>query len=255
MRKHLFLTIFMVISMVASAQFAGGTGSTNKSKSNVNTDNYKSFRLSYTPITASVLDDDLEDGYEYVFGKDWEDILKYKGFSADFIMGFNVAQGLPLYIEAGAGLAYSFSNLDYEYYDYVDDENKDAKVGFKFVSVNVPMHIAYRLSINDQISILPYAGLKARFNVIGKYTNTAYYDLEEGEYDEVSYSLYDNKEVKKYNGDENPYKAKRFLLGWQIGADVEINNFLLGVSYGADFGEAMKDIKFKTIQISLGIKF
>lgn len=254
MRKHLFLTLFMVVSMMASAQFVGSTGSTNKSKSNVNTDNWYSFRLSYNPMTLDA-GGNLED---YFFDDDYDDLTKFKGFSGEFKAAFNVVQGIPLFLEAGLGFLYSSSKYEDsgteewydEYYGYVEYDWEE-NIGIKFMSLYVPLNIGYKLSLNESISVMPYLGLKARYNLNAKFLEE-YTDNDETE--DYETDLFDTKEMKD-NWGEDPFKAKRFQLGWQIGADVEISNFILGVSYGSDLGEIMKDCKFKTTQLSLGLKF
>ena len=50
-------------------------------------------------------------------------------------------------------------------------------------------------------------------------------------------------------------EAKRFQLGWQIGADIDFSGVILGISYGTDMGEFLKDCKFKTTTLSLGFRF
>lgn len=266
MRKNLLLTLMiMVISLGASAQFVGGNTANANVKQNktADYDGWMSFKLSYNPMTLDA-DGDLED----LFDDDLDDLTKFRGFSGEFLTGINVVKGMPVFIETGLGFLYTSSKYEddgsedgeyyngYEYVYYEYSWREEYKM--KFMSLYVPINLSYRLSLNDQISIMPYLGLKARFNISG--TMDMYYEDEYSggiidNYDEEeSFSWFDDGDMEEWFDDEiDP--AKRFQLGWQIGMNVELNNFLLGVSYGSDFGQILEDCKFKTTSLSIGYKF
>ena len=83
-----------------------------------------------------------------------------------------------------------------------------------------------------------------------------YYEGNEGFWEEYyglqeSRSLFDEDDM----GDKD-YTWKRFQIGWQIGVNARISNsFLLGVSYGTDFSEIVKDGKMKTTSVTVGYCF
>lgn len=267
MRKNLLLTLMiMVISLGASAQFVGGTQTNTNSKQNISTNNdgWMSFKLSYNPMTLDA-GGDLED---YLFDDDYDDLAKFRGFSGEILTGINVVKGMPVFIETGLGFLYTSSKYEdedsgeeefyngYEYIYYEYSWREEYKM--KFMSLYVPINLSYRLSLNDQISIMPYLGLKARFNISG--TMDMYYEEElsggisDYDDDEESFSWFDDGDMEEWFDDEiDP--AKRFQLGWQIGMNVELNNFILGVNYGSDLGEILEDCKFKTTSLSIGYKF
>ena len=260
MRKNLFLSLFvMLCSLSASAQFVGG--GTAKSNQSFGEQEF-SLRLSYNPITLAV-DGDWEDALDEL---KMDDILNFNGFSFDFRAAFSIVNTIPLYFETGAGLTYAFSRYYDEdkesYYDPYYDVDMDmiASMDFKtkFMSLSIPLNLAYRLSVSDNFAIKPYAGLKGRFNLSLVETlkqevevRPDYYDLSDSEED--SYDMFDKDDMEELWGARE--KAKRFQLGWQIGLDMEINNFIVGVAYGADMGEIIDDWQFKTTTLSLGIKF
>lgn len=260
MRKNLFLILLvMLCSLGASAQFVGGGSA--KSNQNFGEQEY-SLRLSYNPITLAV-DGDWEDAIDYL---KIDDILDFNGFSIDFRAAFNIVDDVPLYLETGAGLTYAWSRChdeeeDSEYdpfYDVDTDFLLSVDLKTKFMSLSVPINLAYKYAVNDNFAIKPYAGLKGRFNLslVETYKEEVevspdYYDLSYS--DEDSFNMFDKDDMEEFWGARE--KAKRFQLGWQIGLDLEFNDFIVGVAYGADMGEIIDDWQFKTTTLSLGIKF
>lgn len=267
MRKHLLLLAFMTASLVASAQTAGSGKTTT-----ANNDTWSSVRISYNHMSLDGLA-----RIALLMFEEPDDLTRFNGLSGEFRTNFNIVEGKPIFLETGLGFSFVSSKYKdsgdgekyYEYYDdnyyneeygyygeYVDGYAKytyEEKTKINFMSLYVPINVAYKFSINDQMSIMPYLGLKARFNVSANTSEEYIRDYSEY-YEDVNekekYSLFD-KEIME---GEIMY-AKRFQLGWQIGADLQFNKFLVGLSYGSDISEVMTATKFKTTQISLGYIF
>lgn len=57
--------------------------------------------------------------------------------------------------------------------------------------------------------------------------------------------------IKLYDSDEADWNA--FAFGWQIGVKAVFKEFSLGISYGTDFTEMIKDAdKLGSLQVTLG---
>jgi hypothetical protein len=157
----------------------------------------------------------------------------FRGLSAGFVKGFRLASQSPVFMEVGANFLWSNSSED----DY------DTEINLNMYSINVPLNIGYRYSINEEFSIFPYAGITARGNISGKFT--ASYDGEK-----ESLNIFDEDDM----GDD--YTFNRFQVGWQIGFGVNLNRFYLSASFGTDFNELAKDLKISSIpSVTLGINF
>jgi hypothetical protein len=123
---------------------------------------------------------------------------------------------------------------------YYDDETYTTK--YKFFTASIPLNIAYRFSINDDVAITPYLGLNLKVHSMGKYKeefeggDDFYYDDDEDEW----YNLFDKDDM----GGKD-YTYNRFQLGWHIGAGVQYKKFYLGISYGTDFTPLYKYNKAK----------
>jgi hypothetical protein len=246
MRKKLFMTaLLMVVSLGVYAQFVN----TSSKKNNLNTDDtWFSFRASYNPITF-----DVDGIWGSVFG---EELSDFNGFSGEFIMGFNVANGEPIFIETGAGFLYASNKYKDSYTDDYYEMEMSLDLKTKIASVYIPFNIAYEFSVSDNMSIIPYAGLKARINISGDQNLTmtirdTYYGYSETVRESID--MFSKRDISNNWGVSD--EAKRFQLGWQIGADFDISGVILGISYGTDISEFLKDCKFKTTSLSLGFRF
>lgn len=244
--KKIFMTLLlMVVSLGVYAQFVNSSSK----KSNFNTsDTWFSLRASYNPMKF-----DVNGNWENVFGDELSD---FNGFSGEFRVGFNVANGEPVFIETGVGFLYASNN----YNDSYTDDYYEMEVSFdmqtKITSLYIPVNIAYEFSVSDNMSVIPYAGLKARINLTGVQDVTmrikdTYWGTSSSEYESID--MFYKRDMTNNWGLAD--EAKRFQLGWQIGADIDFSGVILGISYGTDMGEFLKDCKFKTTTLSLGFRF
>lgn len=232
--KTILFVAFLAASANSFAQF-----SNSSSSSSVSSDGWNTIYFQWNPSQ---------------FSPDKGDSQSFTGLSLGYSHAFPVSNSIPLLIETGIGLQYSFykediaEELDFDsYYDY--DYSVNQKVNM--FSAKVPVHLLYDWQIpNSSVSIIPFAGLNMRFNISGKSKVEYGKDLKD-DYDleDEDINLFDKKEM---GGD--PWK--RFQIGWELGVKAKFNNkFLVGVSYGQDFSEIAKKVKIHTTSITLGYCF
>lgn len=189
----------MAIATTASAQFVnGGT----RSSMVADTENYSRLELGYSPVT--------------VFEE-----LDLTGLSLGWTKGVSLTQDLPLFLEVGANVMYSFG----EKYD----------IETSLLSLNVPVTMAWKFAPTESISIIPHAGLNLRGHILGTMS-----------VDEEDLDLFDSDE-----GD-----GKRFNVGGTVGLAVNFNKFMVGLGYTFDFNETWEETdKLNYLTISIGLKF
>lgn len=159
--------------------------------------------------------------------------LDFDGLSAGVNKAFPLSSKVPLYLEAGVGLQYSFySDTAYE---------EDVKVNM--LSAKIPVSLGYEFQIpNSSISISPYAGIDVRGNIYGR---IKYEEFGESE----SYDLFSDDDM---DGDA----WNRVQLGWHVGVNAKFfKKLLVGVSYGTDFNEISEGVKIHTTSVTLGVCF
>lgn len=189
----------MAIATTASAQFVnGGT----RSSMVADTENYSRLELGYSPVTIEKFD--------------------LTGLSLGWTKGISLTQDLPLFLEVGANVMYSFG------------EKHDIEISL--LSLNVPVTIAWKFAPTESISIIPHAGLNLRGHILGT----------EESFDDEDYDLFDSDE-----GD-----GKRFNVGGTVGLAANFNKFMVGLGYTFDFNETWKKTdKLNYLTISIGLKF
>lgn len=257
MKKIRLMAVLTLLSVCAGA-FAQFTNSSSSSARSTNTDGWSSFWVQYNPSTFKT----------DVTGVDDED---FTGISIGYSKAFSISQNMPLYIEAGLGLQYSFyTNDDGEWSGLEDEEVKDwrkegladPKEKFNMFSAKIPINLTYKFDLeNSNISLLPFAGLNLRYNISGKYKTewNLSSELEDFIEDYEYEDYFKDEEVDLFDKKDMGSKDatwKRFQIGWQIGLNAHIGeNFILGASYGQDFSEICKKCKISTISVNLGYKF
>ena len=218
MKKLRLMAIVAMLSVCVNsfAQFTNGSSSA----SSANTEGWKSVWVQYNPSK-------LED-------------TSFNGISLGYSEAFSLSQTTPLFIEAGAGLQYSFYSEDIDYGGY------EMTSKFNMFSLKIPVNLTYKFDLADgKVALCPFAGVSLRFNVSGKMKVE-----EDGE------ELYDLNVFDKEDMGSKDATFKRFQIGWQIGLNAHFgSSFLVGASYGTDFSEICKNTKIKTASLTVGYKF
>lgn len=202
MKKLSFvLTVaLMTIATTASAQFANSGKKSNGAVAN--TENYSRARVAYNAFSFS------GDGVS----------LDLTGISLEWTKGINIASNMPLYVETGLNVMYAFGSK--------------SGVDTNYLGVNVPVLLTYKITPNDTMSILPYAGLNLRGNILG--------DQSDGDY---KMDFFDD------------YDAKRFGVGASLGVNLDFKSLSVGLGYTFDFTEMMEGVDVNYFSVAIGWKF
>lgn len=225
-RFRLFSLIAMM--MVCAMSYGQFTNASSSSPSSSDTEGWSSIWAEWNPSKFEKSD--------------------FTGFSLGIGRAFSISKDLPVFVEGGIGIQYSFRSEDEVPFIFEDDGDYYEMSGtekIKMFSVKAPVNILYKYSIpNSSISICPFLGITLRYNLSAKYKYKS--DFYE---DEDEFNLFDDEDM-----DDNAWK--RFQIGWQIGTKIMFNNsFSLGVSYGTDFSEICEKTKIKTTSVALGLCF
>lgn len=239
--KTLAVAALLAVAVPASAQFSNGGA---KSSTAASADGWNTVWVQWNPSSLN---------------PDKGDSESFTGLSLGYSKAFSVSQSIPLFVEAGIGLQYSFHSEDMTDDFELDDYGLEVKDKFHMLSAKVPISLIYAWQIpNSSITLMPNLGLDLRFNISGKekldfsgeYADEIEEALEEEGYD-LEANLFDKDEM---GGSD--YVWKRLQIGWHIGVKARFNEkFLVGLSYGTDFSEISKKVKISTASITLGYTF
>ena len=130
----------------------------------------------------------------------------------------------------------------YDYYDYYgyDDfgGSSHEKAKFSMLSIKIPVTAMYSFNVSDAVSILPYAGLYGRVNVLAQ---TKVGDSK------VDYFSKDDM------GDDT---WSRFQLGVNFGCKFRFaQKFIVGGGYYTDLTKITDYTTFRGWDITLGLTF
>lgn len=165
-------------------------------------------------------------GYDaQFFTGDIEESITANGFNVMYNHGFALTSSAPLFLELGFGLGYNSG----KHTEKVSDRYK-YEGGISNFWLKVPVNLAYRAKLTDNISLLPYTGINFKIN--------GTLDAKDTEYD----YYYDEKDTETWSFFDDEMGGKRFQMGWQIGVGVNISKLYLGIQYGIDFLPAVKNV-------------
>ncbi len=210
MKKTLLIAILGLMALVAKAQ----------------NENYNRIYIGYTPIMAT--DDDM-----------WDDT--FHGLNVGYTKGLSLNGNVPLYLEVGANV--QFNLYSEKEYDYAHD------LTMTFLQAQIPVNVTYLFPLgNSGITLAPYAGLSAKFNILGKQKLE---NPDNGNSHEVDFFSKD---------DLGDHTAKRFQVGMQLGANITFGEKLnLGIGYQRDLTSYMEydheKLMFHGIVATIGFNF
>ncbi len=248
MKIKLFLmSVLMLVSASSFAQFTQGNGKLSRNSEN----GWKSFYVQYNSIGTSYSFSD-DEGME-----DWKDSgLKNKltGIAVGYNNASSLSQTIPLFLEYGGGIQYSWYYSSGEYYDC-----RDISVKISLLSIKAPISFIYRVDIpNSDLHIEPNVGFDFRVNIYGdlKYDYTLF-----GKHAKGSMNILDKDDCNK-----SPVSI--FQVGWHIGLNLPFNRYYIGLAYSKDISKIYKNgtnikkiysgfekIKLSSISITAGIRF
>lgn len=176
------------------------------------------------------------------------------GFSAGYNKAFNILKDMPLFVEAGVGVQYSYYHVDGKEFNEDDDDTAKYKTFMGIFSAKVPVNLTYKWKVSPSVNLLPHIGLTARYNITGSTYN-----------DDIDESL-PKSDIKKMEKSKDPFDKndmgskdntlEHFQLGWQLGINAQFNkSLLLGISYGSDFSDIAKKKTIHTTSVTIGYFF
>lgn len=234
--KFFMIVALMDIAMSASAQFSSSGYTKPASASTPVSNEWNTVYFEWSPSSLN---------------KD-EDFSHFTGLTLGYNHSFSLTNKTPLYLEAGLGLQYSFSpkkggqtRIYTTYADY------DAK--FWMLSAKIPFNLTYAIQVpKHNITLLPYAGIGLRFNIVGKENEN--FNIEGNDFNK-SFNIFNEDEMNQL-AEVNNSIWKRFQMGWQIGVKARIaKKLMIGAGYYRDFSEIRKGVKISGGNISIGYVF
>lgn len=212
MRKSILAMSFACAALSMSAQRASDAAF---SAGDLN--DYNRLGISYNNENYSP-NDDLKDDMES---------MGLNGFGIDYIHGFHITESLPLFVETGLNFNYNFGSKDQSYYDEYNDETYKSSFKLQDMNFQVPVNVAWRFGVTDDLSIAPYLGLNFKLHLMTRQK----YEADGGDESEWV-DVFSDSEEDMGDKDET---WNRFQMGWHVGVGFQYQPFYLGVQYGTDF--------------------
>lgn len=215
------LKTLLTCGMLLASVVAFGQSTTTKPNAHIKRfDNYSRIFTGYNPLMLKKTIDDDESAH---------------GWSMGYIHGFNIVESQPLYLELGGEFVFNFKKLN-EPTITKDFKLTHTVATYRGYSLIVPVNVTYKIPFGrSNVSLSPFTGFTFKGNLKAK------------EYiDNKSYDFFDKDLMGK------DYKWKRFQAGWQVGANLDIDAFYIGLHYGLDFYKISKGIHTSNWGISIG---
>lgn len=155
----------------------------------------------------------------------------WRGQGVSIGFTYFVPFGIPLGLDLGAKGQYFFRNKTIA----------EKKYTFDMFSLTAPINLAYDWILSSSFAVHPYAGL------YGRYTFSANSHME----------INGKRDHNKWLEKDHPMGGmKRFMTGWQVGANVRISDMVsIGAAYWSDFGKATDYNHMHGFNIMLGAAF
>lgn len=175
------------------------------------------------------------------------------GFDIGYNIDFKVSKTLPLYV--GTGLESRFAFRVKTFHDTPTNNPIDVKTTTRFINLNVPINISYRVDASPTTAIIPQFGFDFRVQLSARTkVDVAVPDGSPSMskaaigYTPGTYNLLSRKQM----GDE---VMRRCQVGWHAGLKLQHESFVVGISYGTDFSRLRNELGASNLLINLGYVF
>ena len=157
--------------------------------------------------------------------------LDFHEVAAGWARSIQVADSIPLFVEAGAEMRCSFSASD--------DAHSNAK--YTLLTFRVPVNLAYKLYLSRtrNIALAPLAGINFRAIAVGREKIGG-----------TSASLLDSD-----HDNQTGTTWKSCQLGWQVGLRLQVERLFIAASYGRDFPDKSKCPQIHESGLTVGMCF
>lgn len=183
---------------------------------------YNRLEISYSPMTMKY-DGESEN---------------FTGIKLGYLHGMSISKTMPLYLEYGINAMYAW------YSDSEENGGYEEEVTASVLNLNVPVNIAYKYAINQDMHVTPYAGLHLRGNIMGK-----------SEWKESYRSSSKSETIDFFDKDDVKHTANRIQIGGQIGVGLDYKQLYFGVAYNTQFGEYRDDVTTSGFDVTVGFNF
>lgn len=175
------------------------------------------------------------------------------GFAFGYDIDFKVSKTLPLYV--GTGLDARFSFRVKTYHASPTNNPVDAKTTTKFINLNIPVNISYRIEPAPTTALIPQFGFDFRVQLSAR-TKVDVSVPEDSPtmskaalgYEAGDYNLLSRKDM----GTE---VMRRCQVGWHAGLKLQHDAFMIGISYGTDFVRLRNELGTSNLMVNLGYMF
>lgn len=179
-------------------------------------------------------------GYE---NQSLSNLFDLGGINVGVVKSWKITKDAPIYFEPGFELSWVHSSQGGERWDDWDDWDYGytEKTSYDLIGINIPLNIAAKLKVADNLHIVPYIGADVKVYVYG---NKKFTDPEDG-YSE-SYNL--------FSGNDS---FNRFNVGGHLGVDAHYQRYVFGFSYGYDFTklQGSMNVHTSTLKVRVGLNF
>lgn len=254
--KFIALSAMAVCALSANAQFAN-TGKSSKGGSSkagsvlVNDcESYNRFYIGYSALKPHVASN--VKGATTLVESANDDLKSLGGFKLGYLKGVSLSENLPLFLEVGAEFALNTKTncmaLEYCSDSFYDDFRSTS------VAIDVPFSLAYKLGFSNGFYVEPYAGIRARVNVLGKTVYTG----SNSNIDSEGLNWYDDGTSQM--GKDDAYR--RFQFGGQFGVNLGYKAINLNIGYDmyspiwkSDYSGTDSYTKYNTRNFNIGLGY
>lgn len=229
MKKIFVFTLMAMFTLATQAQIVSSRSSrVTTTKTYVENKNWSYIYIQYNPG---------------VFSPKEGDSKSFNGLSLGYNKNFSISNSIPLYLETGLGVQWSFYSETIKGASFngrtVVAKNIDQK--FNMLSIKIPVSVGYAFDIpNAPVTIIPNVGFDLRFN-----------PLAQMKIDGHTINLLSKNDMGSSDATWNV-----FQLGGHIGVNARFwEKLLVGVGYQMDFTEIAKKAHVYQGNITVGYCF
>lgn len=175
------------------------------------------------------------------------------GFDIGYNIDFKISKSLPLYL--GTGIESRFTFRVKGFYDTPTNNPVEVKTTTRFINLNLPINLSYRVDATPSTAVIPQFGFDFRVQLSAR--SKVDVTVPEGSpamtkaaigFTPGTYNLLSRQQM----GTE---VMRRCQVGWHAGLKIQHDSFVIGISYGTDFARLRNELGASNIMVNMGYVF
>lgn len=175
------------------------------------------------------------------------------GFVLGYSVDFKISKTWPIYIGTGADMRFDFRVKTFR--ESPTYNPIAAKTTTRFINLNLPLNLSYRVDASPSTSFIPQFGFDFRVQLSARSKVNVSVPEESPVMSKASRGYTDGNYNLLSRSQMGGEVMRRCQVGWHAGLKLRYESLAIGVTYGTDFARLRNELGASNLMVNIGYVF